>query len=179
MKIIFLDIDGVLNNQIFYTERSQGERNPDGVKTLGGDIDERCVALLNHLIEQTGAKVVISSTWRHSGIEYCREHLEAKGFKGEIIDVTPGLRHEGCVRGNEIHHWINKNAEMLCGSRVGADFKEYVIFDDDGDMLLWQRNNFILVDSYCGLTPNQCYRAKFILCPEMKYSDSFNKTKEE
>jgi len=170
MRIIFLDIDGVLNSQLFYTERSQCQRASDGA---GADIDERCVNYLNSLIAETGAKVVISSTWRSDGLEYCKTALEAKGFVGEIIDVTPHLRHEGCLRGNEIYHWIQKNSEMLCGSTNGSDFKEYVIFDDDSDMLYWQRNNYIQIDAYCGLTPNQCYRAKFILCRDMTFGDSF------
>lgn len=172
MKIIFLDIDGVLNNQIFYTEKNQSERH--NYNPIGSDIDERCVSYLNQLIVDTDAKVVISSTWRSSGLEYCKQHLEAKGFIGDIIDVTPMLRHESCLRGNEIYDWINKNSQMLCDSNNGSDFKEYVIFDDDSDMLYWQRNNYIQVDPYCGLTPNQCYRAKFILCPDMTFSKSFN-----
>lgn len=172
MKIIFLDIDGVLNSQIFYTEKSQNQRHKE--RELGADIDERCVRYLNDLIEKTGAKVVVSSTWRNAGLQYCKEQLEAKGFRGEIIDITPVYTENYCVRGNEIYAWIQENSEMLCGSPVGADFKEYVILDDDSDMLYWQRNNYIQVDAYCGLTPNQCYRAQFILCPDMKFSQSFN-----
>lgn len=171
MKIIFLDIDGVMNHQLYYREKSQHERHNSGDIY---DIDPVSVGFLNTLIDQTGAKVVISSTWRHSGIEYCRTALLAKGFQGEIIDITPNLRHEGCLRGNEIYHWININSEMLCGTPNGSDFKEYVILDDDTDMLYWQGNNFIQIDPYAGLTPNHCYRAKFILCPTMTFSDSFN-----
>lgn len=171
IKVIFLDIDGVLNSQIFYTERNQEKREKNS--PFGANIDERCVGYLNQLIADTGAKVVISSTWRIDGLEYCKSHLEAKGFKGEIIGITPHLRHLGGFRGNEIHQWISENAEMLCGSRVNGDYKEYVIFDDDSDMLYWQRNNYIQVDAYCGLTPNQCYRAKFILCPDMTFGNSF------
>ena len=36
----------------------------------------------------------------------------------------------------------------------------YVIIDDDSDMLLWQANHFFQTDSYSGLTPNICYRIK-------------------
>jgi len=171
LKIIFLDIDGVMNSDLFSQKRNQEQRKKKRYK--GDNIDEQCVEYLNELIKDTGAKVVISSSWRKDGIDYCRKHLEAKGFVGEIIDITPNLRHEGCLRGNEIYHWINKNTEIL-GVKNGSDFKEYVIFDDDSDMLLWQQDNFILVDSHCGLTPNQCYRAKFILCRDMTFSDSFN-----
>lgn len=161
MKIIFLDIDGVLNSQLFYTEKRQVDRHKE--KEFGSDIDERCVDYLNVLIKNTRAKVVISSTWRASGLEYCKQHLEASGFKGEIVGLTPHLRHEGCVRGNEIYHWINENSDMLYGKPYGSDFKDYVIFDDDSDMLLWQQHNYIHVDGYCGLTPNNAYKAERIL----------------
>ena len=56
--------------------------------------------------------------------------------------------------------WIEDN-EKLVGSYYS--FNNYVIFDDDSDMLYWQRNNFIHIDGYFGLSPNHCYRAKNIL----------------
>lgn len=163
MKIIFLDIDGVLNNELFCRAKRQCDRHKEAeekeLPNCVGDIDPKSVGFLNELIKDTGAKVVISSTWRHGGIEYCRKALEACGFEGDIIDVTPSLHHECVVRGNEIYWWLQRNHELL-GTR---DFKDYVIFDDDSDMLYWQRNNFIQIDAYAGLTPNHCYRAKRLL----------------
>ena len=54
MKIIFLDIDGVLNckytkEEIFFFPF----------------VSPKKIELLKQLIERTGAKVVLSSTWRH------------------------------------------------------------------------------------------------------------------
>lgn len=180
MKIIFLDIDGVLNSQLFYKgERKRikkRNKEQDRFDYHQNQIDETSISFLNGLIAETGAKVVISSTWRMGNtIDYLRELFKSKGFTGEIIDFTPILNYEGALRGNEIYAWINKNSEMLCGSPSGSDFKDYVIFDDDSDMLYWQRNNYIKVDSYCGLTPNQCYQAKFILCKDMTFSKSLNR----
>ncbi len=182
MKIIFLDIDGVLNSQLLFQRNyDKNKKRKRGNAESKEDyhleqLDGIAISYLNGLIEKTGAKVVLSSTWRMGNtIEYIRDLLHKKGFKGELIDFTPIHRHTASVRGNEIYQWINDNAQMLCGSNVGSDFKEYVIFDDDSDMLYWQRNNFIQVDAYCGLTPNQCHKAQFILCPEMKFSDSFKK----
>lgn len=40
------------------------------------------------------------------------------------------------------------------------EFSDYVIFDDDSDMLLWQKDNFIKIDDYCGLTPSAIYKAE-------------------
>lgn len=163
MKIIFLDIDGVLNSQLFYTKRKRQKGQSKEDYHLQ-NIDSKPIEFLNELIEKTGAKIVISSSWRIGNtMPYLQSLLNKKGLKGEIIAFTPMLKYPGALRGNEIYLWINQNAQML-GITNGSDFKEYVIFDDDSDMLWRQRNNYIKVDAYCGLTPNQCYQAVFILC---------------
>ena len=161
MKIIFLDIDGVLNHEAFYKERFEKRYDEGAIAHPYSEIDPKCVQNLNTLIEETGAKVVISSTWRHSGLDYCKDVLEFHGFKGEIIDITPTSRCGMCVRGNEILEWIKNNEEAI-GARY-YNYKEYVILDDDSDMLYWQRNNFILVDRFVGLTKGTIFQAKKIL----------------
>jgi len=175
MKIIFLDIDGVLNSQLFYTNRGNNEGDSKEDYHLH-QLDSESIIFLNSLIEETGAKVVLSSTWRMGNtMPYMQSLLEKKGFIGEIIAYTPILHYEGALRGNEIYLWIQQHTEML-GVSTGSDFKEYVIFDDDSDMLLWQRNNFIQIDPYAGLSPNHCYRAKYILCRDMTFGKSLNLT---
>lgn len=154
MNIIFLDIDGVLNCQTFYEQRPK-----DGA-ILESPIRNICkerVGWLSELCESVGAKVVISSTWRHSGLKYCKEILQEAGATFDVIGVTPDLRFDGAVRGNEILLWIKENKEL-----VGAyyDYKNYVIIDDDSDMLLWQREHFFQTDNYSGLTPNTCYKIR-------------------
>lgn len=181
MKIIFLDIDGVLNSQIFYSgERKKikkRSKDQDKLDYHKNQIDGTAIQFLNSLIAETGAKVVISSTWRMgSTLEYLQQLFKEKGFTGEIIDFTPIHRESYSLHGNEIYQWIGDNSQMLCNSNSGSDFKEYVIFDDDSDMLYWQRNNYIKVDAYIGLTPNQCYQAKFILCPDMTFGRAHNLT---
>jgi len=165
MKIIFLDIDGVLNHQLFYEEKSQNQR----YKEIGHplcDLDPKAVGYLNTLIEDTGAQVVISSTWRKGKtVQAMQELLEKVGFKGKVIGLTPVLYWSGdcktyhsAPRGCEIVEWMHRFSESK------NDFIErYVILDDDSDMLWHQRNSFILIDGYCGLTPTQVYRATRIL----------------
>jgi hypothetical protein len=125
------------------------------------DIDPKAVGFLNNLITKTGAKIVISSTWRgsHTRPELQRI-LEARGFIGEIIDYTPHLNQD-CVRGNEILKWMKDNEKLL--GKSYHEFETYVIFDDDSDMLYWQRNNFILINGYVGLTPKDCWKAERLL----------------
>ena len=61
-------------------------------------------------------------------------------------------------RGNEIDIWL-KNSERYKDT-------DYVIFDDDSDMLLWQQKHFFKTDNYSGLTPTTCYKAKRYLDKE-------------
>lgn len=160
MKIIFLDIDGVLNHERFYKERFEKRYDEGAIAYPYSEIDPECVKILNQLIKDTDAKVVISSTWRHSGLNYCLDVLKFHGFEGDIIDITPDLKDGNYLRGNEILKWIKDN-EQLVGPYY--NFTEYVILDDDSDMLYWQRNNFLLIDRFVGLTMGDVFRAKKIL----------------
>ncbi len=163
MKIIFLDIDGVLNHQRFFNERFNARKQDklDGnlvkkseIDREAEEIDPESIENLNELIENTGAKVVISSTWRlGTEIETLQAILEKRGFIGEIIGKTP-IGCGCCQRGNEIHKWLGDNSDI-----IGEESNNYIILDDDSDMLYWQRNNFINVDQYVGLTPKQVYKA--------------------
>jgi hypothetical protein len=168
MKIIFLDIDGVLNHQLWFKIQKNKKVIDTDLEYNRSMIDETRVDLLNDLIKETKAKVVISSSWRKNHTkEELQIMLEDKGFVGEIIGLTPCLRFtgfEGYVysvpRGNEIKAWLETNKGILNNKMSKVP---YVIFDDDSDMLLWQRENFFWVDPYCGLTPNIIYKAKRFL----------------
>lgn len=160
MKIIFLDIDGVLNHERFYKERFAKRYEEGAIAYPYSEIDPESVQNLNQLIKDSDAKVVLSSTWRHSGLEYCLDVLKFHGFEGEIIDVTPDLRSNDCLRGNEILKWMKDNKNLI-GDYY--NFTEYVILDDDSDMLYWQRNNFLLIDRFVGLTMGDVFRANKIL----------------
>ena len=117
--------------------------------------------VLNHIIDKTDAKIVISSTWRKGRtLEQLREIFTKVGFTGEIIDKTPSLFYSeksGCTnsvpRGCEIEEWMRSKYGYLESVNI-----KYVILDDDSDMLLSQRENYFRVDGYCGITPNLAYR---------------------
>lgn len=157
-KVIFLDIDGVLNHRLFY--ESGQHKN---LEYPYCDIDPTRVEFLNNIVEHTHADVVCSSTWRkmYSPAEI-EDILVACGYRYQILDNTPILSfksYSGTVpRGCEIQAWIDKNIS----GNISVNLK-YVILDDDSDMLLWQRENYFHVDSYCGLTPNIVYRVEKFL----------------
>lgn len=93
-RLIFLDIDGVLNSAQFHADNTNGE----GVVIVNGafdataHIDPQRVARLNCLIESTNAEVVVSSSWRKLfGLERTQSSLKAKGFAHQITDCTVRL----------------------------------------------------------------------------------------
>lgn len=159
MKIIFLDIDGVLNYQEFYAQEG---RETDETWPYC-DLCPKAIDILNHITDSTGAKIVISSSWRIGRpLEELQTELSKRGIKGEIIDVTPYLRftHSSIVRGNEIHSWMMSN-ERLIGKYY--DFEQYVILDDDSDMLYRHRDNFVHTNWLKGLTMNHAEESITIL----------------
>ena len=128
MKVIFLDIDGVLNVI------------PQGHDAFGGIFHSDFVDNLKRIIDETDAKIVISSSWRHSGLQKMLDMWEFRNLPGEVIGVTPDLYRfldfEGertMVRGDEIQAVLNIHQEIT----------HYVILDDDTDMLKHQLGNFV------------------------------------
>lgn len=161
MKIIFLDIDGVLNHQMFFKNRIKSTIRKDYDKSM---FDPECVERLNEITGKTGAVIVLSSTWRKSRtIEELKALFKKVGITGKLIDKTPVLNSYNQKtktyppRGCEIHEWINSNKDIL-GTNI-LNWKSYVIIDDDSDMLYWQRKNFFQTDgSGGGLTANLTYK---------------------
>ena len=121
MKVLFLDIDGVLNSHDWWRRRE-----PLGLQGKAlRDLDPEAVALLNGVIARTGAKVVISSTWRLFGVEFVEEALTRRGFVGEIIGATDVFSDDmPNRRGREIFSWLNTHAKP----------ESVAIVDDDSDM---------------------------------------------
>lgn len=148
MKIIFLDIDGVMNS--FRTAIAY-----DGYGYLGSEghkCDPVAIAMLQRLCKETGAKVVISSTWRIG-----RAHIEDFAFLGvPVIDMTPVLSN--CIRGDEIYHWLE-----LTNDASEDKVTHYIILDDDSDMLESQMPNFIKVDHNTGFSFDNYQNALKIL----------------
>jgi len=174
MKVIFLDFDGVLNHENWYERRYKSIKSGECEASTESDIDPESVENLNYIIRETGAKVVVSSTWRlgHT-TEELGNILKECGFVGEVIDKTPRIiyKHNDSTyvidRGVEIKHWLkDKGFQRINWSKDRqkewidkSDVENYVILDDDSDMLYGQREHFILVSRKFGLTKeiaNKC-----------------------
>src|SRR5574344_2699208 len=122
MKVIFLDIDGVLNHN--------GCRNLEmGYYFVEDDL----ILKLKKIVDDTGAKVVLSSTWREgwNDLRYGINTIEARLFKKlnhklsnygiTFISKTPIL--ENGYRGEEIDLWLH--------NWKGEPIDSFVILDDD------------------------------------------------
>lgn len=109
MKIIFLDIDGVICTSACY---GVGKDN----KWDAYMFDPKCVSVLNFILQETGAEIILSSDWRHQYTLQEMREIFAHNFvlKGPI-GFTPssktytGMNLEG-GRADEIEMWIKMHA---------------------------------------------------------------------
>lgn len=171
-SIIFLDVDGVLNFELFYKEKFKYLERFDAIpfyKTVKkylrklykaeeiSDLDYYkssmsidCIKMLNTLCEKTNSAIVLSASMRsgHS-VEELQEIFNYCGATFTIIDKTPHTKYE---RGTEISKWLKDNCMEWFGVHY-FDFYDYVIIDDDNDFLIKQSNHLFQTDNYCGLTP--------------------------
>jgi hypothetical protein len=127
MKVIFLDIDGVLNHEDSLKRGTSACKNMTTRDIYLGMLERDKVALVNQIILATGAFVVVSSVWR-MGDEAdwleTQSMLYEKGLIPEsIMDRTP--HSWGARRGAEIGVWLEKHEKVV---------DRFVILDDDSDM---------------------------------------------
>lgn len=120
MRIVFLDFDGpIIPQQSHETRRPLDKKAwPDSV------------AALNRITDSTGAKIVVSSTWRKGGLSEVRRLLKSWGVTGTVVGVTPVLFEKvgnvwtSAPRGKEIAEYLKRKKNM----------ESFVILDDDNDM---------------------------------------------
>lgn len=174
-KIIFLDIDGVV-------------ATPDTLDKTGmWTFTPRCVEQLRRiLVAHPNAEIVVSSSWRKETIEATKQYLQDEGLSIDIVDRITGITIRGYTyiqkgaamsipRGVEIRQWIDHNIHSdgnglyvpgtngtFTRRTLGLEY-EYVILDDDTDMLLEQGSRFVRCHSSNGLTQELSDRAIDVL----------------
>lgn len=119
MKVLFLDIDGVLNSVDFSQKQVRRSLLADT-----SQIDPVACAKIKNLVKAVpDLKIVISSTWRKLfSLEELTKELEAKGIPSVIISATPVIHNT--IRGEEIKDWLKDHPEV----------SKFAIVDDDADM---------------------------------------------
>lgn len=127
---LFLDIDGVLNVI------------PQGRDKYGSLFHDNFESNLKRIIDKTGADIVISSTWRMSGLEVMKKMWTDRNLPGDVVGITKtadkivdtGLTdyYDLVCRGDEIELYIKENG-----------ITNYCIIDDDDDFLDHQLDRFV------------------------------------
>jgi hypothetical protein len=108
MKVVFLDIDGVLN--------TTHTPNPRGFPYIA---DKKLVSRLRRLLTRARAKAVLTSTWRYDPVGL----FAAKHHGIPFIDCVPDMPHR--PRREEITAWLKAHPKV----------KRYAVLDDDDDEL--------------------------------------------
>jgi DNA-binding LacI/PurR family transcriptional regulator len=116
MKLVFLDIDGVLNHEHFH--------EPSRVHN-GGAFCPVSIQNLREIVKRTGAKIILtSSSPRGMSFIEIRELFSHYDMDAYILGKTPDLRDQ--IRGAEIKQLLDECSEEFIES--------FVILDDDADM---------------------------------------------
>lgn len=142
MKVLFLDIDGVLNN---FADRNFGEK-----------FSSAACQNLNELLKlEPELKIVISSAWRIWGVEYMKSILHKNGVdSSRIIDRTGD---ENGKRGYQIQCWLDRHPEVT----------NIVILDDESDMEHLM-SKLVKTSSFIGLTSKEVKQAVKVLKKPLK-----------
>ncbi len=143
MKIIFLDIDGVLWNYDSSYPKDE----------YGFLFKQKCVEALEFLISETQSKIVITSSWKNMGLSTLQKMWNDRNLPKPIISVTPDFSHKHIdfinqndpfklSRGYEIEQWLKQNTEV----------SNYLIIDDLNDFTKEQEKHLIMPKPNVGLT---------------------------
>ncbi|MCR4852660.1 MAG: hypothetical protein K5893_03620 [Prevotella sp.] len=153
MKIIFLDFDGVMDTAyygIILHKNDMPEHDKYGVV-----FDPDCIQNLKYIINQTGANIVVTSTWKvFMSYQDILKMWEDRKLPGFVTDVTPTPvgNHK---KGDEIDLWLKE-----CGEECG-----YVIIDDlDAHCFNeYQLSRLLTVNPFNGLDKETAIKAVRIL----------------
>lgn len=182
-SLVFLDVDGVLNNELFYLERYAHLTRYDGIplykevkkhlkklvkkkeidklEYYKSEMCSRNMELLNGFCATTNSAVVLSASMRN-GYDSIEELQEIFNYCGATFTIIDKTGYTGYARGTEIKKWLDENTMKWFGVH-SFDFHKYVIFDDNDDFLINQAPHLFQTDDYCGLTHNTTNNARIFL----------------
>src|SRR5665213_2321037 len=154
LRLCFLDIDGVVNSDAWFDSSKLDAsilRLSDGefmLCALEHHIDPAAIRLVNELITDSGATVILSSSWRHSfTIKSFNEFMQGKGGATfAVMDFTPKrILNEKLGRGGQIQAYLD-----FC-KNTGVNVESFVIIDDVNEMGNLEKF-LVLTDSKIGIT---------------------------
>lgn len=145
MRVIFLDLDGVLVPLL-----------PNFHKSRPAIALLEAVDNLNDLVTDTGASVVISSSWRiANSLLKLNQVLKKWGCRFEAVDKTPSLKNSP-GRGVEVWHWLCLNQH-----------ESFVVLDDESEDMGPVLENLVKIDGKVGLTALDVEMARNLLCKRL------------
>lgn len=136
MRVVFLDIDGVLN----YTKWYIDDRNPGNLYGQEEDIDPLCIERVMKICNLTNAKVVVSSDWR----------IDWKGTRKRLSRM-----------GLDENYVIDKTPEFIWNNLSDPEYLEEDW--DRTDFTKEQHGHFVHIDPYEGLTDEDTIKSIEIL----------------
>ena len=156
MKIIFLDLDGVLTT----------------LSTKWQTFHPDCVKALKRVLDATGANIVLSSCWRHGFIDWRTEnnclvhHTQALPVLKEmfiecglpadtLISKTPDILNSNATRGEEISLWLKKHGEEF-------GVQQFIVLDDSSDVEP-HFEHFVQTDGELGMNEKDADKAISLL----------------
>ena len=151
MKVVFLDIDGVLNSYQYLSRTSMEDAG------IYDELDPQKADLLQKLVVQTGASIVLSSSWRESfenmvPLDYVARNLLTvlKERHLSIYDMIPLLNGQ---RAEEIRQWLTCHFEV----------DSFVILDDENYDWKELEAHWVKTSYYAGPTEQNVQQAADIL----------------
>ena len=170
MKVLFLDIDGVLNSDAYAKRYHQEHLGDKGYHIW---VDPDAVELIRDFCETYDIKIILSSSWRSYDVRTTllslMEYRHLKPILKFIVGVTPGSMSR--YRGREIQTLLDNfhscAEKGLISNRYKDDkIEKYAIVDDDSDMLENQKPFFVQTDWFVGITKEDIEKLTHILKDE-------------
>ena len=124
MKVIFLDVDGVLN--CIYSKSRQGNY-------IG--IDDIRVKRLKEIVDKTGAKIVLTSTWKFDWEVTDKESMSEGGWyldrkmKRQNLTILDKTHDQGWNRGYGIKQYLDSH---IVDSWVVLDDEIFTDYENEG-----------------------------------------------
>lgn len=137
MKVLFLDVDGVLNTG------------------FGKPFEKKALLWLNHVVMSADADLVLTSLWRVRPelLDEITRELDGLWHEDQctLIDWPRGFK--SWRRGDQIAEWLSRHPEV----------ENYAIVDDEHDFLPEQASRFVWTEGTKGLTRENADRLIDIL----------------